>query len=48
VVEPAIDGAPLQVLGVLATIDVAAKLDPAGTRRAAAKGGPASTQRSSQ
>lgn len=42
VVEPAIQGAPPQVLGVLATIDVAARLDPAGARRAAAKGGPVS------
>jgi hypothetical protein len=42
VVEPAADGAPVKVLGVLATIDVAAKLDPAGARRAAAKGGPVS------
>jgi hypothetical protein len=42
VVEPAVDGAAPQVLGVLATIDVAARLDPAGARRAAAKGGPVS------
>lgn len=42
VVEPATDGAPPKVLGVLATIDVAARLDPAGARRAAAKGGPVS------
>jgi hypothetical protein len=39
VVEPSIDGNPPRVLGVLATIDVAARLDPAGARRAAAKGG---------
>jgi hypothetical protein len=42
VVESGADGTPAKVLGVLATIDVAAKLDPAGARRAAAKGGPVS------
>jgi Zn-dependent protease len=42
VVESGVDGTPAKVLGVLATIDVAAKLDPAGARRAAAKGGPVS------
>jgi Zn-dependent protease len=44
VVEPAADGNAPQVLGVLATIDVAAKLDPAGAKRAAAKGGPVSAR----
>jgi Zn-dependent protease len=42
-VEPATGSTPPRVLGVLATVDVAAKLDPAGARRAAAKGGAASS-----